>query len=168
MSTLLITGASRGVGRALALACARSGKYSKIILNGGSDSAALEETSRLVSSAGDLLCVSSLGDVGDLRYVESLRRDFGPVNVLVNNAAVSSIPASSGAPGLYETPDEDPYEAIAAFMTFSCVISLPVNSPVIWRLLSTRHLSLMDTSSGMSDETMMMETPLCVRSFMIL
>ena len=89
MSTLLITGASRGVGRALALACARSGQYSKIILNGGSDAAALEETSRLVASAGDLLCVSSLGDAGDLSYVESLRRQFGPADVLVNNAAVS-------------------------------------------------------------------------------
>ena len=89
MSTLLITGASRGIGRALALKCAASGNYSKIILNGGSDAAALEETSRLVSSAGDLLCCSSLGDVGSLAYVESLRRDFGPVDVLVNNAAVS-------------------------------------------------------------------------------
>jgi len=88
MSTLLITGASRGVGRALALRCARSGQYSKIILNGGSDAAALEETSRLVSSAGDLLCIPTLGDVGDLAYVESLRSRFGPVNVLVNNAAV--------------------------------------------------------------------------------
>ena len=91
MSILLITGASRGVGRALALACAASGKYSKIILNGGSDVAALEETSRLVSSAGDLLCFSSLGDVGSLSYVEDLRARFGPVDVLVNNAAVSHI-----------------------------------------------------------------------------
>ncbi len=89
MSTLLITGASRGVGRAIALACARSGQYSKMILNGGSDAAALEETSRLVASAGDLLCVSSLGDVGDLSYVENLRQRFGPADVLVNNAAVS-------------------------------------------------------------------------------
>ena len=87
--SLLITGASRGVGRALALACARSGQYSKIILNSRSDAAALEETSRLAASAGDLLCVSSLGDVGLLDYVEELRRRFGPADVLINNAAVS-------------------------------------------------------------------------------
>ncbi len=89
MASVLITGASRGVGRAIALACARSGKFHKIILNGGSDRAALEETSRLVSQAGDLLCFSALGDAGDLAFVESLRRRFGPVDVLVNNAAVS-------------------------------------------------------------------------------
>ena len=89
MSTILITGASRGIGRAIALACARSGKFSKIILNGGHDAAALEETSRLVSAAGDLLCISSLGDAGDAAYVQSLHSRFGPVDVLVNNAGIS-------------------------------------------------------------------------------
>lgn len=91
MRTILITGASSGVGQAIALACAGSGKYNKIILNGGHDAAALEETSRRVSAAGDLLCFSSLGDVGDLSYVRALRATFGPVDVLVNNAAVSRI-----------------------------------------------------------------------------
>ena len=33
--------------------------------------------------------ISALGDAGDLAFVESLRARFGPVNVLVNNAAVS-------------------------------------------------------------------------------
>ena len=89
MSTILITGASHGVGRALALACAASGRWSKMILNGGSDAATLEETARRVSAAGDLLCVSDVGDVGSLPYVESLRKRFGPADVLVNNAAVS-------------------------------------------------------------------------------
>ena len=91
MDSILITGASRGVGRALALACAASGKYRKIILNAGHDAAALQETARCVSAAGDFVCVADLGDVGDLGYVESLYRRFGPVNVLVNNAAVSRV-----------------------------------------------------------------------------
>ena len=43
MNTILITGASSGIGRAFALACAASGRYSKILLNGGHDRAALED-----------------------------------------------------------------------------------------------------------------------------
>ena len=89
MSTVLITGASGGIGRAAALACASSGLFSKIVLNGGHDAAALEETSRLVSGAGDLLCVAALGDVGDMAFVRSMREKFGPADVLINNAGVS-------------------------------------------------------------------------------
>ena len=89
MSTILITGASHGVGRAFALACAESGRFSKIILNGGSDRAALDETARRVLAAGDLVCAADVGDVSNLSYVESLRQRFGPVDTLVNNAAIA-------------------------------------------------------------------------------
>ena len=91
MSTILITGASHGVGRAFAIACAQSGRFTKIILNSGSDKAALEDTARRVSAAGDLVCVHDVGDVGSLAYVQSLRERFGPVDTLVNNAAVSYV-----------------------------------------------------------------------------
>ena len=91
MSTILITGASHGVGRAFAIACAQSGRFTKIILNSGSDKAALEDTARRVSAAGDLVCVHDVGDAGDLAYVRSLRERFGPVDTLVNNAAVSYV-----------------------------------------------------------------------------
>ena len=91
MSTILITGASHGVGRAFAIACAQSGRFTKIILNSGSDKAALEDTARRVSAAGDLVCAHDTGDVGDLAYVQSLRERFGPVDTLVNNAAVSYV-----------------------------------------------------------------------------
>ncbi len=91
MSSILITGASHGVGSAFAVACAQSGRFSKIILNSGSDRAALEDTARRVSAAGDLVCASDVGDVGDLKYVESLLWRFGPVDTLVNNAAVSRV-----------------------------------------------------------------------------
>ena len=91
MSTILITGASHGVGKAFAVACAQSGRFSKIILNGGSDTAALEDTARRVSAAGDLVCLADVGDVSDLAYVQSLRERFGPVDTLVNNAGISRI-----------------------------------------------------------------------------
>ena len=79
------------MGRAFAIACAQSGRFTKIILNSGSDKAALEDTARRVSAAGDLVCVHDVGDVGDLAYVRSLRERFGPVDTLVNNAAVSYV-----------------------------------------------------------------------------
>ncbi len=91
MSTILITGASHGVGKAFAVACAQSGRFSKIILNGGSDTAALEDTARRVSAAGDLVCLADTGDVSDLSYVQSLRERFGPVDTLVNNAGISRV-----------------------------------------------------------------------------
>ena len=91
MSTILITGASHGVGKAFAIACAQSGRFSKIILNGGTDTAALEDTARRVSAAGDLVCIADVGDVSDLSYVRSLRERFGPVDTLVNNAGISRI-----------------------------------------------------------------------------
>ena len=89
MSTILITGASHGVGKAFAIACAQSGRFTKIILNSGSDKAALEDTARRVSAAGDLVCVADTGDVSDIGYVQGLRERFGPVDTLVNNAGIS-------------------------------------------------------------------------------
>ena len=91
MSSILITGASHGVGSAFAEACARTGRWSKIILNSGSDKASLEDTARRVSAAGDLVCAADIGDVSDIGYVRSLRERFGSVDTLVNNAGVSYV-----------------------------------------------------------------------------
>lgn len=87
--SVLITGASRGIGRAIALACARSGDFSRLILICRQDAQALSETARLVSSSGDLVCFSDTGDAGDLAFVQSLLDRFGPVDTLINNASVS-------------------------------------------------------------------------------
>ncbi|MBO4591796.1 MAG: SDR family NAD(P)-dependent oxidoreductase [Eubacterium sp.] len=88
---ILITGASRGVGRAIAIKCADSGKFDCIIINAYKNSAALDETAQEIKSRGVENVITTLGDVGDIKYVESIRSDFGPVDVVINNAAVAYI-----------------------------------------------------------------------------
>ena len=91
MKSILITGASRGVGRELAVKCAASGKYDKICINCLKNESALAETAQAVEKAGDVRCITSVGNVGDIKYVETLPREFGQIDVLVNNAAISYV-----------------------------------------------------------------------------
>jgi NAD(P)-dependent dehydrogenase (short-subunit alcohol dehydrogenase family) len=85
--TVVITGASRGLGRALALAAAREGASLAICARGGVALEAVAEECR--SHSVEVLAV--LADVSDARDVErfaatTLER-FSSVDVLVNNAA---------------------------------------------------------------------------------
>ncbi len=86
MSVMLITGASSGIGRALALRAARAG-YDVVAIGRNPDAlAALEnrvhaENARIVSDAVD---VSDPANAR--RIVELARRTFGRIDVLVNNA----------------------------------------------------------------------------------
>lgn len=89
MKSILITGASRGVGRALAIKCAKSGQFDKIILNSRINIDALKKTSALITELNTSECIISLGDVGDIHYIEKLYQENGAVDILVNNAAIS-------------------------------------------------------------------------------
>ncbi len=91
MKSILITGASRGVGRELAIKCATSGKYDKICINCLKNESALAKTAQAVEKAGNVRCITSVGNVGDIKYVETLPREFGQIDVLVNNAAISHV-----------------------------------------------------------------------------
>ena len=86
-TVVLITGASRGLGRALALAAAREGASLAICARGGDALEAVAESCR--ESGADVIAV--LADVSDQRDVERLAATvlerFGRVDVLVNNAA---------------------------------------------------------------------------------
>ncbi|CAA9310825.1 MAG: hypothetical protein AVDCRST_MAG61-1705 [uncultured Friedmanniella sp.] len=84
----VVTGAGRGLGRAMALRLAAEGAHVAVAARSGDQVA---ETARLVSEGGGRATAFSV-DVSDAGAVEQMiaqvERDAGPVDLLVNNAAV--------------------------------------------------------------------------------
>jgi NAD(P)-dependent dehydrogenase (short-subunit alcohol dehydrogenase family) len=83
----LITGASRGIGRSVALAFAREGAY--LFLVGHVDQRSLEDTSRLTRETGADV-QAGLFDVGNYddvcRIADRIAAHFGTLDIVVNNA----------------------------------------------------------------------------------
>lgn len=84
----IVTGASRGIGRGIALAFAHEGD--RVVVNYRADQAGAEETQRLIRNAGGQAW-SIQADVGrpeeSRRMISWVESEIGPVGVLVNNAA---------------------------------------------------------------------------------
>ncbi len=86
----LVTGASRGIGRAVALRLAKEG--AKVVVNYAGNAKAAEETKAAVEAAGsEAVCVRA--DVANADEVAALFdaavKAFGTVDILVNNAGIT-------------------------------------------------------------------------------
>jgi NAD(P)-dependent dehydrogenase (short-subunit alcohol dehydrogenase family) len=83
----LVTGASRGIGRAIAVALAERGD--RVCVHFGGDRVAAEETLAALSGDGHALVQGDLSDAeGAAAVVAGTIEALGGVDVLVNNAAV--------------------------------------------------------------------------------
>lgn len=93
MKTALITGASRGIGRAIAVAFAREGY--RLIINCSKSEAELISLKDELVSAYHTDVLASVGDISDYAYVtrlfEEANSHFGGVDVLINNAGIAHI-----------------------------------------------------------------------------
>jgi len=99
--TILITGASKGIGRALALGCAREG--ADVILNYNSDRAGAETAAKEIRALGrrTLVVRADLGRVAQInRMFAQARKHFPRIDVLINNAGLT------GWAGFFDTTEE--------------------------------------------------------------
>jgi 3-oxoacyl-[acyl-carrier protein] reductase len=87
--TAIVTGASRGVGRATALRLAEGG--ANVVVNFLSNSGEAEETVRICEEKG-VLAIPAQGDVSDLVAAQNIARatldKFGRIDLLVCNAGI--------------------------------------------------------------------------------
>jgi NAD(P)-dependent dehydrogenase (short-subunit alcohol dehydrogenase family) len=85
----IVTGASRGIGRAVALVFAREG--ARVAIAAVKDREALEKTEREIAEVGSE-CIALLADVarrGEIdRLVQAVLAKWGRIDVLVNNAGI--------------------------------------------------------------------------------
>lgn len=88
--TAIVTGASRGIGRAVALALAEEG--ANVVINYAGNEGAASETAALCQEHGVQTLVVR-GDVASsedcTRLVEEAVKTFGTVDILVNNAGIT-------------------------------------------------------------------------------
>ena len=86
--TVIVTGAAKGIGRAIALAFAKAG--ANVVVNYRSTPP--DETVSLVEAEG-VRCLAVQADVSDFAEAEALvqraQEEFGSVDVLVNNAGIT-------------------------------------------------------------------------------
>ena len=109
MSTLsgriaLVTGASRGIGKAIALALANAG--ADIAVNFNTQGEAAEEVRQAIRAAGRK-CIAVQADVSKTadveRLVKTVEKDLGPITILVNNAGIAKmLPADQVTEEIFE------------------------------------------------------------------
>lgn len=90
--TVFITGASRGIGKAIAVKFAKKGY--NVAINSIHNNERLMQTKKEIESY-QVACLAYLGDMGDYKQCEEvytqLKHQFGSLDVLINNAGVSYV-----------------------------------------------------------------------------
>lgn len=92
-STVLITGASRGIGQAVAIAFAKAGY--QLVITCSKTEKDLLDLAEILTNHYSVQVLTSVGDISDYNYVsqlfQSIENHFGSVDILINNAGISYV-----------------------------------------------------------------------------
>lgn len=136
--TAIITGASRGIGRATAIELAKTGYF--VIINFKSNEAAAQETLNLVRSAGGDGEISQF-DVADntqtKNAVKAITERHKNIQVLVNNAGIT-------ADGLFMLLGEDEWDSV---INTSLKGFYNMTKPVLREMVRKKRGSIVSVSS---------------------
>src|SRR5918911_2079596 len=88
----VVTGSSKGIGRAIALAFVRSNEYSGIVVN-GRNKEEVEEVVKEIKEIGNkcdsIAIVADVSNENDcIRIIDETIKQYGRIDVLVNNAGI--------------------------------------------------------------------------------
>lgn len=90
--TVLVTGSSRGIGKAIAVKFAKKGY--DVVINCVNSNDQLMQTKKEIESY-QVSCLAYLGDMGKMEQCQELfkkaKKQFGSIDILVNNAGISYI-----------------------------------------------------------------------------
>lgn len=111
----IITGSSKGIGKAIAIAFAKSREYSAVVINSRKKEEAEQVAEEIKNSGAICDSIAILADVSKesdcIKLIEETIKHFGRIDVLVNNAGIQEdIP-------LAETNLEEWYKIIAVDLT---------------------------------------------------
>ncbi|MDN3018715.1 SDR family NAD(P)-dependent oxidoreductase [Paenibacillus sp. BSR1-1] len=107
---VIITGASKGLGKALTLAFARKGASLAICSRGSKDLLQVKEEAEALGAANVLALTADVSKSRDVeRFVAITEEAYGKIDVLINNA---SILGPSPMPLLVDFPEEDFFEVL--------------------------------------------------------
>src|SRR3990170_2637416 len=134
----LVTGASRGIGRAIALELGSQG--ARVAVNFLHQAAAADEVARAITEAGSEAGTFQ-GDVGDFAQAEKLIKavieHFGDLHILVNNAGITR-------DGLIMTMSENDWDDVIRTnlkATFNC------SKPAVRHMLRRRYGRIINITS---------------------
>jgi len=82
----LVTGATSGIGRAVALQLAREG--AEVLAHGRDAARAAETVAEITAAGGQASFVAA--DLGDVAHVQRLANEVGDIDILINNAGISA------------------------------------------------------------------------------